>query len=471
MKFDCHVIVIGAGSGGLVVASGAAQLGAKVVLIESDKMGGECLHTGCVPSKTFLKSAHVADDIRNSNYFGLRASLGNVNLSEVGKRVKSVIKAIEPHDSKERFESLGVDVFLQKGTLIDKHTVRVGERNITGKNIIIATGSKPLVPPIPGLKDVAYLTNENVFDLTTLPKNLIVLGGGPVGLEFGQGFRYLGSEVSIVDMLPHIFVKDDPEVAPIMEKKLESEGINLFLSSKIIEVKKERKDIIVITERNGQKKEVAGDYILVALGRVPNTKDLGLENAGIKTDKKGYVVTNERLQTNVRNIYACGDVTGPYLFTHMASYQAGIIVRNIIFRIPSKVDYSGVAWTTYTKPEVAHVGYTEPWAKSLGLYKDSLMVNLEEVDRAKAEKDEIGFLKLITGKRNKLIGATVVGEKAGEMIHLATLAIKRKLKATAFINLIFSYPTEAEIFKFASSELYKRAFKGWMKKLIKALFL
>ncbi|MBA7522802.1 Mercuric reductase [subsurface metagenome] len=471
MKFDCHVIVIGAGSGGLVVASGAAQLGAKVVLIESDKMGGECLNTGCVPSKTFLKSAHVADDIRNSNYFGLRASLGNVNLSEVGKRVKSVIKAIEPHDSKERFESLGVDVFLQKGTLIDKHTVRVGERNITGKNIIIATGSKPLVPPIPGLKDVAYLTNENVFDLTTLPKNLIVLGGGPVGLEFGQGFRYLGSEVSIVDMLPHIFVKDDPEVAPIMEKKLESEGINLFLSSKIIEVKKERKDIIVITERNGQKKEVAGDYILVALGRVPNTKDLGLENAGIKTDKKGYVVTNERLQTNVKNIYACGDVTGPYLFTHMASYQAGIIVRNIIFRIPSKVDYSGVTWTTYTKPEVAHVGYTEPWAKSSGLYKDSLMVNLEEVDRAKAEKDEIGFLKLITGKRNKLIGATVVGEKAGEMIHLATLAIKRKLKATAFINLIFSYPTEAEIFKFASSELYKRAFKGWMKKLIKALFL
>lgn len=471
MKFDCHVIVIGAGSGGLVVASGAAQLGAKVVLIESDKMGGECLNTGCVPSKTFLKSAHVADDIRNSNYFGLRASLGNVNLSEVGKRVKSVIKAIEPHDSKERFESLGVDVFLQKGTLIDKHTVRVGERNITGKNIIIATGSKPLVPPIPGLKDVAYLTNENVFDLTTLPKNLIVLGGGPVGLELGQGFRYLGSEVSIVDMLPHIFVKDDPEVAPIMEKKLESEGINLFLSSKIIEVKKERKDIIVITERNGQKKEVAGDYILVALGRVPNTKDLGLENAGIKTDKKGYVVTNERLQTNVRNIYACGDVTGPYLFTHMASYQAGIIVRNIIFRLPSKVDYSGVTWTTYTKPEVAHVGYTEPWAKSLGLYKGSVVVNLEEVDRAKAEKDEIGFLKLITGKRNKLIGATVVGEKAGEMIHLATLAIKRKLKATAFINLIFSYPTEAEIFKFASSELYKRAFKGWMKKLIKALFL
>jgi len=471
MKFDYHVIVIGAGSGGLVVASGAAQLGAKVALIEAHKMGGDCLNTGCVPSKTFLKSAHIADDIRNSSRFGLKATIKDVNLSEVMKRVKSVIKAIEPHDSKERFESLGVDVFLQKGTLIDKHTVRVGERNITGKNIIIATGSKPLVPPIPGLKDVAYLTNENVFDLTTLPKNLIVLGGGPVGLEFGQGFRYLGSEVSIVDMLPHIFVKDDPEVAPIMEKKLESEGINLFLSSKIIEVKKERKDIIVITERNGQKKEVAGDYILVALGRVPNTKDLGLENAGIKTDKKGYVVTNERLQTNVRNIYACGDVTGPYLFTHMASYQAGIIVRNIIFRIPSKINYSTVTWTTYTKPEVAHVGYTEPWAKSLGLYKDSAVVNLEEVDRAKAEKDEIGFLKLITGKRNKLIGATVVGEKAGEMIHLATLAIKRKLKATAFINLIFSYPTEAEIFKFASSELYKRAFKEWMKKLIKALFL
>ncbi len=471
MKFDCHVIVIGAGSGGLVVASGAAQLGAKVVLIESDKMGGECLNTGCVPSKTFLKSAHVADDIRNSSHFGLRASLKDVDLSEVMKRVKSVIKAIEPHDSKERFESLGVDVFLSKGTLIDEHTVRVGEKTITAKNICIATGSQPAVPPIPGLRDVPYLTNENIFELTTLPKHLILLGGGPVGLELGQGFRYLGSEVSIIDMLPHIFAKDDPEVAPIMEKKLQSEGIQLLLSSKIVEVKKENSDIVVVVEKNGERKEVIGDYILVALGRVPNTKDLGIENLGIKTDTKRYIFTNERLRTNIKNIYACGDVTGPYLFTHMASYQAGVIVKNIIFRLPSKVDYSGVTWTTYTKPEVAHVGYTEQWAKSSGLYKESLMVNLDEVDRAKAENDEVGFLKLILGRKNKVIGATLVAEKAGEMIPLATLAIKRKLKPIAFINLIFSYPTEAEIFKFVSGELYKRVLKGWMKKLIKIIFL
>lgn len=471
MKFDYHVIVIGAGSGGLVVASGAAQLGAKVALIEAHKMGGDCLNTGCVPSKTFLKSAHIADDIRNSNHFGLRASLKDVDLSEVMKRVKSVIKAIEPHDSKERFESLGVDVFLSKGTLIDEHTVRVGEKTITAKNICIATGSQPAVPPIPGLRDVPYLTNENIFELTTLPKHLILLGGGPVGLELGQGFRYLGSEVSIIDMLPHIFAKDDPEVAPIMEKKLQSEGIQLLLSSKIVEVKKENSDIVVVVEKNGERKEVIGDYILVALGRVPNTKDLGIENLGIKTDTKRYIFTNERLRTNIKNIYACGDVTGPYLFTHMASYQAGVIVKNIIFRLPSKVDYSGVTWTTYTKPEVAHVGYTEQWAKSSGLYKESLMVNLDEVDRAKAENDEVGFLKLILGRKNKVIGATLVAEKAGEMIPLATLAIKRKLKPIAFINLIFSYPTEAEIFKFVSGELYKRVLKGWMKKLIKILFL
>jgi len=364
-----------------------------------------------------------------------------------------------------------VDVFLSKGTLIDEHTVRVGEKTITAKNICIATGSQPAVPPIPGLRDVPYLTNENIFELTTLPKHLILLGGGPVGLELGQGFRYLGSEVSIIDMLPHIFAKDDPEVAPIMEKKLQSEGIQLLLSSKIVEVKKENSDIVVVVEKNGERKEVIGDYILVALGRVPNTKDLGIENLGIKTDTKRYIFTNERLRTNIKNIYACGDVTGPYLFTHMASYQAGVIVKNIIFRLPSKADYSGVTWTTYTKPEVAHVGYTEQWAKSSGLYKESLMVNLDEVDRAKAENDEIGFLKLVLGKKNKVIGATLVAEKAGEMIPLATLAIKRKLKPIAFINLIFSYPTEAEIFKFVSGELYKRVLKGWMKKLIKILFL
>jgi len=471
MKFDYHVIVIGAGSGGLVVASGAAQLGAKVALIEAHKMGGDCLNTGCVPSKTFLKSAHIADDIRNSNHFGLKATIKDVELSEVMERVKSVIKAIEPHDSKERFESLGVDVFLQKATLTDEHTVRVGGKSITAKNICIATGSGPAVPAIPGLRQVPYLTNENVFDLATLPKRLIVLGGGPVGLELGQGFRHLGSEVSIIDMLPHIFANDDPEVAPIMEKKLQSEGIQLLLSSKVVEVKKESSDIVVVLEKNRQKKEIVGDHILVALGRVPNTKDLGLENVGIGINRKGYVVTNERLQTNRRNIYACGDVTGHYLFTHMASYQAGIIVKNMIFRIPSKVDYSGVTWTTYTKPEVAHAGYTEQWAKSSNLYKDSLMVNLDEVDRAKAENDEVGFLKLILGNKNKVIGATLVAEKAGEMIPLATLAIKRKLKPIAFINLIFSYPTEAEIFKFASSELYKRVFKGWMKKLVKIIFL
>jgi len=471
MKFDYHIIVIGAGSGGLVVAAGAAQLGAKVALIEGHKMGGDCLNTGCVPSKTFLKTAHMADDIRNSNYLGLKASLEDVDLSKVVKRVKSVIKAIEPHDSKERFEELGVDVFLRRTTLIDNHTVRVGEKTITAKNICIATGSEPAVPPIPGLKDVPYLTNNNIFNLAILPKRLVVLGGGPVGLELGQGFRYLGSEVSIIDMLPHIFAKDDPEVAPIMEKKLQSEGINLLLSSKIVEVKKTRDGIVVLIEKNGERKEVVGDYVLVALGRVPNTKDLGIEDVAVKTDKKGYILTNRRLQTNVKNIYACGDVTGPYLFTHMASYQAGIIVRNIIFRIPSKIDYSGVAWTTYTKPEVAHVGYTEPEAKSLGLYKNSARVDLEEVDRAKTERDEIGFLKLVLGKRNRVIGATLVGEKAGEMIPLATLAIKRKLKATAFVNLIFSYPTEAEIFKFTAYEVVKGFFKGWMKKLIKFLFL
>jgi len=471
MRYDYHIIVIGGGSAGLMVASGSSTLGAKVALIEKDKMGGDCLNVGCVPSKTFLKSAHLADYIRKSSNFGLNGSLDKVEISSVMSRVKSVIKAIEPHDSQERYEGMGVDVFRDKATLVDNHSLKIGDKTITGKYIVIATGSDPLVPPIPGLGATPYLTNKNIFDISELPNRLVLLGGGPIGLELGQGFRYLGSEVTVIDMLPHLFPKDDPEVATLMEERLRSEGVNLLLSSKIIEVSGKDKDITVTIEQNGKKSNVHGDYMLVALGRTPSSKDMGLDKVGAKTDKKGFIITNEKLQTSMRNIYACGDVVGPYQFTHMAGYQGGIVVRNIILPLKSKVDYSCVPWTTYTKPEVAHVGYTEPWAKSLGLYRGSVMFNLEEIDRARAEGEDTGFLKLIYGKKGRIIGATMVGEKAGEIIPLASMAIKKGMKASTFSNIVFSYPTESEIFKFASYELLKKSFKPWMKNLIKRFFL
>lgn len=290
-------------------------------------------------------------------------------------------------------------------------------------------------------------------------------------MELGQGFCHLGSKVSIVDQNADLFVKDDPEVGPLMKKKLTSDGINFLLSSKIIEVKKQGKNIIVVIEQAGKKKQLSGDQVLVALGRRPGTDSLGLENIGIALNKRGYILTNKKLQTNIKNIYACGDVTGPFQFTHMAGYQAGIVVRNVIFKMGAVVDYSVVPWTTYTRPEVAHVGYTEPWAKSAGIFKSSVIYDLKGVDRARAENEKIGFVKFILGKKGRLIGSTFVGEKAGEMIPLTTLAIKNKMKPGVFMNMIFSYPTEAEVFKFAAVEMIKNSFKGWMKKIIQVVFL
>lgn len=471
MKYDYHIIVIGAGSGGLVVASGAASIGAKVALIEGHKMGGDCLNYGCVPSKSFLKGAHLAADLNHAKKFGLDVSLNHVDVAQLMNRVSDVIKEIEPHDSKERYEGLGVDVIEGYGSLKDEHTVMIGNRTITGKNIVIATGSEAFIPPIKGLDTVDYYTNMNIFDLKEQPKKLIVLGGGPIGLELGQGFRHLGSEVTIIDRSEEVFSKDDPEVGPILHDVFINEGIQLKLGASIQEVKSINDEIEVIFEQDGQSKSVKGDALLVSLGRSPNTKNLGLENVNIEVNNRGYIVTNKKLQTNIKNIYACGDVTGPFQFTHMAGYQAGIVIRNTIFKLGAKVDYSFVPWTTYTKPEVSHVGLTEVMAKKENKYATHYTVDINALDRAKADEDRKGFLKLIVDKKGRLIGATLVGEKAGEQMPIAALAIKNKMKLSGFMNIIFSYPTEAEIFKFAALESLKSGFKPWQKNLVKKIFL
>jgi pyruvate/2-oxoglutarate dehydrogenase complex dihydrolipoamide dehydrogenase (E3) component len=471
MEYNYHIIIIGGGSAGLVAASGGASMGAKVALIEEDKMGGDCLNAGCVPSKAFLRPAHLASEIKNSRELGLSVSLKDVNISAVMKRVNKVIETIAPHDSVERFTSLGVEVIKGKGIFVDNHTVRIHDRIITGENIIIATGSAPAVPSIPGLNKVPFYTNKNIFKIRKLPKKLIILGGGPIGLELGQGFRHLGSEVEIIDMADKLFIRDDPEVAPLMEKVLTDEGISLRLSSKIKEIKKTGSRISVVIERDGKIETISGTDLLVSLGRVPATDGMGLENAGVKTDDKGFIQVNKYLQTSIKNIYACGDVAGPYQFTHMAGYQAGVVLRNIIFPLKkSAVDYTTVPWTTYTKPEVAHAGYTEQLARLTGKFKDTIIVDLKDMDRAQAENDTTGFLKLILGKKNRIIGAAMVGNKAGEIIPLASMAIRNRMKATGFMSQIFSYPTEAEIFKFAGYAFARKSFKPWMKILVQKLF-
>ena len=472
MKYDYHLAVIGAGSAGLVVASGAAGLGAKVALIEGHKMGGDCLNYGCVPSKAFLKSAHLAHDIAHSKALGIESEQKPVDMKQVMDYVQSIIKEIEPHDAKERYEGLGVKVFEGYGSLKDRHTVLVNnDLSIRAKFIVIATGSTASVPLISGLNETPYFTNHTIFNLTESPKHLIVLGAGPIGLELGQGFCHLNSQVTVVDMIPTLFNKDDPEVGPLMQGVFEKDGMHFELEAKVHSVSGAESDITVKIDRNGSIKEVKGTHLLVSLGRVPVTKGLNLDAVGVKVNDRGYIITNNRLQSSVPNIYVCGDVVGPYQFTHMAGYQAGIVIRNTIFKMRATVNYSIVPWATYTKPEVSHVGYTEPWAKQESLFYDSIVVNLDRMDRAKTDDDRKGFLKLILGKKNHIIGATIVSNKAGEMISLASLAVQKKLKPSVFMSMIFPYPTESEIYKFAALDLAKKGFKPWMKVLIKKLLL
>lgn len=471
MKYDYHAAVIGAGAGGLVAAAGCAGFGAKIALIENREMGGDCLNAGCVPSKAFLKGAHLAGQIKSSGSYGLKAGFDGVDLEKAMRRVASVIAEVAPRDSEERFKGLGVDVYRSGGRLLDAHTIVAGEKTITAKYIVLATGSEPLVPAVPGLESVGYYTNRDIFTLKELPKKLLVLGAGPIGLELGQAFRHLGSEVEVLDRAVGLFDKDDPEVGPLMLDVLEKEGIVFHDGAKILGVEKAGGGIKIKFERDGAPRETQGDILLVALGRKPVTEGLGLAEAGVALNERDYIRTDARLRTSVPNVYACGDCTGPFLFTHAAGYQAGIIIRNIIFRLPAKADYSNMAWTTYTRPEVAHVGLTETEAVKQGLYRDKVLIPLAENDRAMAEEDRAGFLKFVIGPGGRLIGATLVSEKAGEMIVAASLAVTNKMKASAFASVIFSYPTVAEIFKTASYAYMMKGFKPWMKELIKGVLL
>lgn len=471
MKYDYHIIVIGGGSGGLLVAAASSSLGAKVALIESNKMGGECLNYGCVPSKSLLRSAHINSYVNNANRYGLNAGNHTVDINSVLNRVNKVVDGISPHDSKERFEEMGVDVYLSKGEFIDANRIAIGDKSITGKNIVIATGSSPTIPPIEGLDKVNYYTNETIFNIEYLPKHLIVLGAGPIGTELSQAFNNLGSKVTMVNRSDALFRKDEPEVKPIMKDIFISEGVEFQMNIKIKSVKEDDEGITLLIEKDGKDIKVKGDALLVALGRKPNTKELGLKKAGVELSDKGHVLTDSYLRTNIKNIYAVGDVTGLYAFTHMAGYQGSIVVQNIIFPVKKKVDYSNVPWVTYTKPEVAHVGHTEKHLTDNKMEYKVYMESLSENDRALAEENTEGFLKIITDKRGIVIGATMISEKAGEQIGLANMAINKKIKITEFMQITFPYPTELEIYKTLAVNARKESIKSWQMKLIKKMFL
>ncbi len=445
--------IIGAGSGGLSVAAVAAQLGLDVVLIEKGKMGGDCLNYGCVPSKSLIAAAERAASARTAGPFGVKLNEPEIDFARVHAHVHEVIAAIAPHDLVERFEGLGATVIRDHARFTGPREVVAGDKRIRARRFVIATGSGPAAPPIDGLAETPYLTNETIFDLTACPDHLIVIGGGPIGLEMAQAFRRLGAQVTVVTLA--FLEKDDPELAAVVLGALGREGVELMDGVSVEKIHAQDGGVAVtVKTEDGKMRHIAGSHLLVATGRTPSTADLGLDAAGVAHDRRGIKV-DRRLRTSNKRIFAVGDVTGRFQFTHTASYDAGIVVRNAVFRLPAKAKASATPWVTYTDPELAHVGLTEAMAHASG-HKDFTVLRwpFAENDRAQAERATEGLIKVVATKRGKVLGATIVGRHAGELIHPWVIAIDRGLKLSAMASYIAPYPTLGEISKRMAGEFF-----------------
>ncbi|MFV1997933.1 MAG: dihydrolipoyl dehydrogenase [Acidiferrobacterales bacterium] len=459
------LVIIGGGAGGLVVASVASQLGLKVTLIEKEKnMGGDCLHHGCIPSKTLIRSAKVASLLRRTQEFGLPKVDFNIDLAKVNERVQSVIDKIQPHDDPERFREYGCEVLVgDAAAFVDAHSVRVGDRVIHGRRFVIATGSRPFIPPIDGLEETGYLTNLDIFSLQQLPQKLVVLGGGPIGLEMAQAFSRLGSQVTVIEMLPHLLPQEDPEISDTLRSILEQEGIAIHTGTSAERVRRENDNRIVECSNNIT---VEADQILVAVGRRANVSNLGLEAAGIEYSERGVQV-DSRMRSSQKHIFAVGDVCGPYPFTHMAEYQAGIIISNAIFRFPKKADYRVVPWVTYTDPELARVGLTEKQAREKGIEPTVLRFPFKNVDRALTDNETGGIVKLITQK-GSILGASILGPHGGELLQEIVLAMKTGAKIGDISATIHAYPTLSQINRRTVNTAYApKLFSAGTRKIVR----
>ena len=470
-RFDRDIVVLGAGSGGLVTSYIGAAVKAEVSLIEKHQMGGDCLNTGCVPSKALIKSAKIKHSIDNADKYGVVNATGDVDFKAAMQRVHSVIKEIEPHDSPERYRGLGVDVIEGEGRIVDPWRVEVNGRTLTTRNIVIATGARPSVPAIPGIDDIDYLTSDNLWELDELPKKTVVLGGGPIGCELAQAFQRLGSEVYQIEMAPSIMGREDPEVAEIVKAKFEEDGINVMVGTKAVGFKKGEGHDVVVCEQDGKTLDIEFDKIIIAVGRKARVEGFGLEELGIGTTKKGTIEINDYLQTDVPNIYAVGDVAGPYQFTHTAAHQAWYAAVNSLFGSLRKfrADYRVIPWATFTDPEVARVGLNEIEAKEKSIAYEVTRYGIDDLDRAIADGTNFGFLKVLTvpGK-DKILGVTMVGEHAGDLIAEYVLAMKNGIGLNKILGTIHIYPTLAESNKYVAGE-WKRAHQPetvlkWLKK-------
>jgi pyruvate/2-oxoglutarate dehydrogenase complex dihydrolipoamide dehydrogenase (E3) component len=439
MKQD--LVVIGGGPGGLVVASVAAQLGLKVTLVEaSDRLGGDCLHTGCVPSKSLIAMSRIAHATRHGVATGLLSSMPDIDFASAIAHVDRVIGKIQLHDDPERFRSYGCDVRFGKAEFTSEREVVVNEEIIRGRRFVIATGSQPAIPPVPGLDEAGYETNETIFQRRDLPRRLAVIGGGPVGVELAQAFARLGSEVTIVEMAGQLLGRMDSKAAETLWQALEAEGVRVRLSAALTTVHRHGDSRQLVLESG---ETVECDRILVAAGRRPVVRGLGLEAAGIDYDPRGIQV-DDRLRTSRRHIYAIGDVSGPLQFTHVAEYQAGVVLANIAFRLPKKADYRVVPVVVYTDPEIATVGLTEQQASQQGIRHEIAEFPMADIDRAIADDAPAGYARFLLGK-GRIIGATIVGAHAGELIHEVALAMQHGLKAKQLSDLVHAYPTYAQL--------------------------
>lgn len=467
-EFD--LCVIGGGSGGLVAAAGGATLGAKVALIESRALGGECLYYGCVPSKTLLHSARVAHTMRTAEQAGIESHSPQIDIGRVMQRVASVIKTIEPHDSPERFRGLGVEVLFGSGQFTNPQTFVLNGRTITAKNFVLATGSRPAIPPVEGLDAIPYLTNESVFSLTEAVPSLIVLGGGPIGVEMAQAFARLGSQVSVVGRGRQILGKEDDDIAAVVEQRLRKEGVRFYTGCTATRAEGAAGDIrLAVKESNGEETSLQASHLLVASGRKANTENLGLEAAGVQLNN-GKLVLDKRLRTTNKVIYACGDVTGSYQFTHYAEHQAGVVLRNTLFHWPAKVEERVVPWCTFTDPEVARVGLSETQAQREGLPHDVYTFPYQDMDRAQTDSETSGFAKIVTDHRGRLLGVSIVGAHAGEIIHEYILALSQNMRAKDLSNSIHIYPTLAQINRRVADVRRKESLTPMVKKIIKFIF-
>ncbi len=472
-KYDFDIGVLGGGAAGLTVASGASQFGAKTLLIEKEKrLGGDCLHYGCVPSKTLIKSAHVYHMMKNAHRYGLPSlELQPVDFRDVAKRIQSVIDAIQKHDSEERFCKLGVKVEFGDAIFTDEHSVRVDGKTYSANKWVISTGSSPSVPEIDGLDSTPFITNKEIFSLDSLPKSMIVIGAGPIAIEMAQSFCRLGTKVIIVQRSGQILSKEDKDMADIVMNVLQSEGVEVHLNSAL----QSTKDLgsekeVVIKNKDGKTISLKAEKILVALGREVNSEGLGLEAISMDFDRKGIKVDN-RMRTNHKHIYAAGDVTGRYQFTHAAGYEGGVALSNSILHLPKKADYTYLPWCTYTDPELASIGMNEKRAKEAGIEYSVWTEEFKSNDRSLAEGEEVGRIKMILDPKGKPVGIQILGPQAGELLGEWVAVLNGGVKLSKLASAVHPYPTLGEINKRVVGNYFSgKIFSEKVKKTLKFFF-